>query len=86
MPEGSGMKVLAIAPSPVSSTAFEERWHMCFRKLHFYSEGEAKKAGKKRKKYGAKAMYVYECPVHQPQHWHLTKMPEHLDRKNESVR
>lgn len=61
------------ASTTVSDPDFEYRWRMCFRKIHYATEGDAKKAAKKKYK---RPMRAYICPVHEPAHWHLTKSGE----------
>lgn len=78
--------VLKYAPTPVSSPDFDERWTMCYRKLHFYTEAEARRFGKKRPKSDRKTLYLYACPVHQPQHWHLTHRASFAGQPNASVK
>jgi hypothetical protein len=59
-------------PTPSTDPDFEQRWRMCFRKVHYETEGKANKAAKKYKA----PMRAYLCPVHDPSHWHLTHRVE----------
>ena len=54
--------------TPSSDSEWEKRWKMCFRKMRYYSEADAKKASKRFKF----PLRIYKCPEVDEVHWHIT--------------